>query len=202
MKKLSILFSLLAAFFFQFSQAQTYNLNTATNPAVGGICNANTGIDNTYDCAFDNQPPIVVGTFTDTNAPGSGLTTMDLVVYGACSGDVTFFLNGTQIATGTATGLSCTCQSIAGDPNIPQNYSVTVTPAIQSAFVAGGANTLTVGASNSPFGSQCFYGADVILTAGPALVPTLSQWGLILLGLIVVCVGGVAVWRKKFRVAV
>lgn len=89
---------------------------------------------------------------------------MSLVVYGACAGDIEFFINGTSIASGTATaGLSCSCQSIAGDPDIPQNYTVTVTPAIQAAYVLGGSNTLSAAANNSPAGVQCFYGADVIV---------------------------------------
>ena len=120
------------------SGSATYNINTATNPAVGGVCPGNSGIDNTYDCAFDGQPPINIGTFTDASPTGSILNSMDLVVYGACSGDVQFYLNGVPIASGTASGLSCSCQSIASDPNIPQNYSVTMTPAIQAAFVVGG----------------------------------------------------------------
>lgn len=198
MKKLYTLLGLSLILCFQFAQAQTYNINTATNPAVGGVCPGNTGIDNTYDCAFDNQPAINIGDFTDTNPVGSSLVSMDLLVYGACSGGVTFFLNGTQIATGTATGLSCSCQSIASDPNIPQSYTVAVTPAISSAFVAGGTNTLSVSSNNSAAGAQCFYGADVTLVAGPAAtVPTMSQWGLILFGLVLVAFGVVAVWRKK-----
>lgn len=197
MKRIHILSGILLLAFFQLANAQTYNINTAANPAVGGICPSNVGIDNTYDCAFDGQPAIDLGTFTDTNPNGSTLLTMDLVVYGACSGDVTFFLNGTQITTGTATGLSCACQSIASDPAIPQNYTVTVTPAMQAAFVAGGANTLSVAANNSTSGAQCFYGADVTLTAAAAAVPTLSQWGLIIFGLTVLCMGAVVLWRRR-----
>lgn len=198
MKKTHILFGLLLFFAFQGAQSQTYNLNTAANPAVGGICPSNSSIDNTYDCAFDNAPPIILGSFTDTNTGSNVLNSMDLVVYGACTGNVEFFLNGVSIATGTASGLSCSCQSIAGDPNIPQNYTVTVTPAIQAAFVAGGANTLSVAGSSSALGAQCFYGADVILTAGPpAAVPTLSQWGLIVFGLIVLCIGGITLWKRR-----
>ncbi len=190
---------LILLFSFQLSQAQTYNLNTAANPAVGGVCPANTGIDNTYDCAFDNAPAITLGSFTDTNPGGSVLNTMEIVAYAACSGDVEFFINGVSFFTGSSgPGLSCSCQSIAGDPLIPQNYTVTVTPAMQAAFVAGGVNTLTVAGTNSAVGAQCFYGADVILTAGPAAaVPTMSQWGLIILGLVVVCIGGVTIWNRR-----
>jgi hypothetical protein len=59
---------------------------------------------------------------------------MNLTIYGACSGDVEFFINGTSVTTGTATGLSCSCQSIASDPNLPQSYSVTITPTIVAAY--------------------------------------------------------------------
>lgn len=62
------------------------------------------------------------------------------------------------------TGLTCSCQSIASDPNLPQNYTVTVTPVIIAAYVIGGNNTLSVSTSNSAFGVQCFYGADVTVT--------------------------------------
>ncbi len=143
----------------------TYNINTATNPAVGGTC-PNSGIDATYDCAFDGQPAINLGSFTDLNAPGATVNSIDLLIYGACSGDVNFFLNGTPLVSGTATGLSCSCQSISSDPNLPQSYTVTMNPAIQAAFIAGGVNVLSVSSANSVNGAQCFYGADVILSTG------------------------------------
>ena len=148
-----------------YSQAQTYNINTAANPAIDGTCPANTGIDATYDCAFDGQPAIDLGSFTDTNTSGVEISTMNLTIYGACSGDVEFFINGTSVTTGTATGLSCSCQSIASDPNLPQSYSVTITPTIVAAYNIGGVNTLSVSSSNSSAGgAQCFYGADVTVT--------------------------------------
>ncbi len=142
-----------------FLQAQTYNINTSG----GGTC-VNSGIDATFDCATDGAPAINLGSFTDTNSSGVELSTMNLTIYGACSGDVEFFINGTSISTGTATGLSCSCQSISSDPNIPQNYTVIVTPAIVAAYLIGGNNTLSVSTSNSAFGVQCFYGADVTVT--------------------------------------
>lgn len=142
-----------------FLQAQTYNINTSG----GGTCE-NSGIDASYDCAIDGQPAINLGSFTDTNSSGVELSTMNITIYGACSGDVEFFINGTSISTGTATGLICQCQSIASDPNIPQNYTVTVTPAIVAAYLIGGNNTLSVSSSNSAAGAQCFYGADVTVT--------------------------------------
>tara|TARA_B110000285_G_C15104810_1_gene607310 strand:+ start:150 stop:875 length:726 start_codon:yes stop_codon:yes gene_type:complete len=140
------------------SQAQTYNIDT-----TGQTC-PNSGIDATFACAIDGQPAVDLGSFTDTNTSGLEVSSISLTIYGACSGDVEFFINGTSIATGTATGLSCSCQSIASDPNIPQNYTVTMTPAIIAAYVIGGSNTLSVSASNSAAGAQCFYGADVMVT--------------------------------------
>ena len=142
-----------------FSQAQTYNIDT-----TGQACSGNPGIDATFACATDGQPALDLGSFTDTNTSGLEVSSISLTIYGACSGDVEFFINGTSIATGTATGLSCSCQSIASDPNIPQNYTVTMTPAIIAAYVIGGSNTLSVSASNSAAGAQCFYGADVMVT--------------------------------------
>ena len=41
-----------------------------------------------------------------------------------------------------------------------------------------------------------------IAPAGPTTVPTLSEWGLILLGLIVVSIGTITVWRKKYTFSV
>lgn len=148
----------------------TYNLNT------GGYstCANPPGIDQTYDCAFPGSGAMVFGTFTDINQPGDQLSSMELVIYGACSGGVEFFINGVSVASGTVTGLSCSCQSIASDPLIPQNFTVTINPAIQAAFVAGGSNTLSVIATGS---SQCFYGADVILSTDAPLVP-LSNWAI------------------------
>lgn len=146
-----------------FSQAQTYNINTAANPDFGGTC-GNSGIDATYNCANDGGAQMDFGIFTDTNSVGMEISTMELVIYGACSGDVEFFINGTSLVTGTATGLSCSCQSISSDPNLPQNYTVTMTPAIIAAYVIGGSNTLSVSVNNSANGVQCFYGADVTVT--------------------------------------
>lgn len=148
-----------------FSQTTTtYNINTAANSAVGGICPGNPGIDETFDCAFDGSPAIDIGDFSENSSAGATLDGIDLVIYGACSGDVEFFLNGVSIATGTASGLACSCQSIDSDPNVPQNYTAVITPAAQTAFVPGGTNTLSVAASNSAAGAQCFYGADVMVT--------------------------------------
>ncbi|MDP5097781.1 MAG: T9SS type A sorting domain-containing protein [Flavobacterium sp.] len=153
----------LCLFSISFLQAQTYNINTTNVSGSGGTC-ANSGIDSTFDCVADGAPAIDLGSFTDTNSSGVELSTMGLTIYGACSGDVEFFINGTSIYSGSATGLSCSCQSITSDPNLPQNYTVTVTPVIIAAYVIGGNNTLSVSTSNSAFGVQCFYGADVTVT--------------------------------------
>jgi len=181
-------------------QAQTYNINSSGT----GNCGSNPGIDANFICAVDGATA-TLGVFTDTNTPGFVLTSMNLVIYGACAGDVAFSLNGTPIVSGTApVGLTCTCQSIASDPDIPQNYSVTVTPAIQAAFVVGGNNTLSVTGSNSAVGTQCFYGADVTLNATPGGggatdVPTLSEWGLIVLALLFMTFGTLYILQGQRR---
>lgn len=142
------------------SQAQTYSLDFSGN----GTCE-NPGIDATYICLNDGGSGIDLGSFTDTNVSGTKISTMSLVIYGACSGDVEFFINGTSVVTGTASGLSCSCQSISSDPNIPQNYEVTLTPAILAAYAIGGNNTLSVMTTNS-ITFQCFYGADIVVNSG------------------------------------
>ncbi|KAA1243910.1 T9SS type A sorting domain-containing protein [Aquimarina sp. RZ0] len=149
--------------------SQTYTIDTTNNSGSGGTC-PNSGIDATFDCVLDGNPALELGSFIDTNPSGAALQSMSLLIYGACSGNVEFFLNGVSIVTGTATGLSCSCQSISGDPNIPQSYSVTITPAIAAAFTSGGTNTLSVSVTNSAFGTQCFYGADVTVDAGAAFI--------------------------------
>ena len=169
----------------------TYYINTAGSGACG-----HPGIDDTYDCASDGGPAMDLGTFTDINQTGSQLSSMDLVIYGACSGDVEFFLNGVSIASGNVTGPICGCISIASDPFNPQNYTVTITPTIQAAFIVGGLNTLSVVVTNSEFGIQCFYGADVTLATGPS-VP-LSNWAL---GIGLLLISGFIVVRYRRRLA-
>lgn len=142
------------------THAQTYNLNSSGT----GIC-SNPGIDADFICAYDGSSAVSLGVFTDTNTLGAELSAMSLVIYGACSGNVEFFINGTSIYTGVASGLGCSCQAISTDPNLPQYYTVTMTPAIVTAYVVGGDNTLSVSVS----GSQCFYGADVTVATGGAL---------------------------------
>ncbi|SDX74932.1 Por secretion system C-terminal sorting domain-containing protein [Lutibacter oricola] len=143
---------------FNFTQAQTYNINSSGN----GDCGTG-GIDGPYICATYGQPAVDLGTFTDTNAPGEEITSMTLVVYNACNGEFEIFLNGVSIATGTNSGTGCSCETIASNSNITNTIDVTLTPAIIAAYVAGGSNTLSVSTSIS---TQCFYGADVTVTTG------------------------------------
>ncbi|MDB3906151.1 hypothetical protein N9355_01620, partial [Crocinitomicaceae bacterium] len=146
------------------SAVNVYNINTATNPLVGGVCPSNSGIDNTYNCAFDGQPEEVVGSFTDLSSLGSTLDNVAISFFSACAGDITLYLNGVPMATQTLTGLSCSCQSIASDPAIPQSISVTMTPAIQAAFIPGGVNNITATSANSAAGAMCYYGVDLTIS--------------------------------------
>lgn len=44
------------------------------------------------------------------------------------------------------------------------------------------------------------YSATNICASPPVnVVPTLSQWGLILFGLTTLCIGGIALWRRNYR---
>jgi hypothetical protein len=141
-----------------YSQAQTYNIDT-----TGQSCSG-TGIDATYECANDGQPALDLGSFTDTNTAGLEISSMSLVIYDACNGDFEIFLNGISVGTDTTTGTGCSCETIASNVNITKNITVTLTPAIVSAYVIGGSNTLSVSTTNSTNGFQCFYGADVTVT--------------------------------------
>lgn len=148
--------------FTTFSQAQTYNINTAANPNFGGSCGSNSGIDATYSCGNQsiNTP---VGSFTDTNSGGLQINGMTITTYIACNGTVELFLNGVSVGNVTVSGTGCSCQSIASTPGITNTLNVTITPAIQAAYVIGGNNTLSL---TTESGTQCFYGADVTVTTG------------------------------------
>ncbi len=152
------------------AQSQTYNINTATNPDVGGMCPLNSGIDASFNCFIAGGAAIDIGSFMDTNAAGATLTSISVETYSACNGDVELFLNGVSLATQTLSGLSCSCQSISGDPNIPQSFTITLTPAIAAAYVLGGMNTLSLSATSA--GSICIYGADVTVTVPAACDPS------------------------------
>lgn len=169
----------------------TYNINTGGY----GTCANPPGIDETFNCATDGQPALDLGSFTDINPVGDQLTGIELIIYGACAGDVEFFLNGVSIASGTVTGPTCSCESIASDPFNPQYFTVTINPSIEAAFIIGGLNTLSVLTTNSEYGSQCFYGADVtIITSNPPSVP-LSNWA-IYISILLVVIFTVSYFRK------
>jgi hypothetical protein len=134
------------------------HVGTYTIDASGsGVCAKNSGIDGPYLCI--DGGPVSLGTFTDTNSR-EVLTAMSLAVYDACDGDFRVFLNGVSVGTGTTKGTGCACESIASNPNITNNISVTMTPAIAAAYIDGGDNTLSISTKNN----QCFYGADVTVT--------------------------------------
>ncbi|ARV05672.1 hypothetical protein BTO04_02705 [Polaribacter sp. SA4-10] len=139
-----------------FSQAQTYIIDASGS----GNCSANTGIDNPFLC-ISAGAAINVGTFTDTNTSGT-LTAIDMDVYDACNGDFEVFLNNVSVGTGTTTGTNCACESIASNPNITKNISITVTPAIAGAYVVGGVNTISISTSTQ----QCFYGVEITAVIG------------------------------------
>ena len=144
----------LSLFFTSISLSQTYNLDTA---GPGYTCAGNTGNDFTYDCSTINvNKP--VGTFLDTNTVGQGLTSMTLTVYIACNGNSELFLNGVSLGNITTSGTGCSCETIASTPGITGVLNVTMTPAIQAAYVIGGNNTISLTALAS---TQCYYGADV-----------------------------------------
>lgn len=143
-----------------FLQSQTYNIDSSGFDT----CPTNTGINATFNCVFDGDPPINLGTFIDTNFAGMELSTMSVTIYNACDGDFEIFLNNVSIATDTNTGTTCSCEAISSNPNITINLTIGITPAIQSAYVIGGNNTLSISSSNSADDGQCIYGADITVT--------------------------------------
>lgn len=142
------------------SLAQTYNLDTSGS----GGCGANTGIDATFICTVDGALA-ELGNYVDTNATNMGLSSMSVTVYDACNGDFELFINGESIGSNTTSGTGCSCESIASNPNTTTTINVALTPEIIAAYSAGASNTLTVMTSNSELGQQCFYGANVTVTA-------------------------------------
>jgi hypothetical protein len=141
----------------------TANLNAQTyiiDASGTSNCSANTGIDNPFLC-ISAGAAINVGTFTDTNTSGT-LTAIDMDVYDACNGGFEVFLNIVSVGTGTTTGTNCACESIASNPNITKNISITVTPAIAAAYVVGGVNTISISTSTQ----QCFYGVEITAVIG------------------------------------
>ncbi len=168
----------------------TYYINTQ-----GSDCfNSTGGIYDTYNCAVNNQVALDLGTFTDTHQSGSQLSSMTLLIYGACSGTQELFLNGVSIAGRAITGPMCGCETIAATPSIPQEYTVTITPAIQAAFIAGGENTLSVKATNSVGSVQCFYGADVTLDVAPST--PISNWA-IYIGILLIAMFMFVGYRRR-----
>lgn len=141
----------------------TANLNAQTyiiDASGTSTCSANTGIDNPFLC-ISAGAATNVGTFTDTNASAE-LTTMSITLYDACNGNFEVFLNNVSVGTGTTTGTKCACESIASNPNITKNISITVTPAIAAAYVIGGVNTISISTSTQ----QCFYGVEITVGIG------------------------------------
>ena len=141
------------------AQAQTYNINSSGTADCG-----TGGLDGPFICVNDGNTGDL-GVFTDTNTAGTTINSMSLTIYDACNGDFEIFLNGVSVGTDTQTGTDCSCTTIASNPNITRNITVTLTPAIVAAYVINGSNTLSVSTSNSsPQSRQCFYGADVTVT--------------------------------------
>lgn len=137
--------------------AQTYTINASGS----GDCGTG-GIDGPFVCVNDNATE-TLGSFTDTNPSNYVLDTLSLTIYDSCNGDFEVFLNGVSIATGTTSGTACACETIASTPGITNTLTVNLTPQIIDAYVMGGDNTLSVAVTNSQFGVQCFYGAEVTI---------------------------------------
>ena len=51
-------------------------------------------------------------------------------------------------------------------------------------------------------GPECPAVDEMITNLGNAAVPTLSEWGMILLALLILCIGGAVVWNRKYGKAV
>ena len=154
--------------------AQTYTINSSGFD----ICAANTGIDETFACAFDNaEDSIALGGFIDTNVTGFQLSSMTLVIYAPCSGAREFYMNGVSIVIDTTvSGLTHNCEAIVSDPNITQTIEIMPTSELISAYAIGDTNTLSVRVYNSEINAaQCFYGADIMVTSIPVGIEELGN---------------------------
>ena len=120
----------------------------------------------------------------------------------------------------TGTVLSVTPFSFSGGPfNIALATPVSVVSGNDYYFIIeptsiGNSLSLTISGnaysggnrfvSNAPNGSPNYVadGNDInflaTINAPPAIVPTLSQWGLILLALVILAIGSIVIWRKSF----
>lgn len=94
-----------------------------------------------------------------------------------------------------------------GDVNYDITYALpsasdtaTVQLPLSFPFVIDVANTL-IGTGQDPI----IFTASVVSTtntcSAPAPVPTLSQWGLIMLGLTFLCLGAIVLWRRQNAIA-
>jgi|GEM_PF-6236612 len=141
------------------------------------------------------------------------------VVYTAGVGTEADYLNPPNVLTGclesyllTNNGLTTTATmtNTTGGTNPVVTILYTVTSPADSATIVtattggpfpfgfGIINCLTGGNSaidGFGFTSQ-IQSATLNLGGPPAAVPTVSQWGLILFGLVVLCIGGIALWRN------
>jgi hypothetical protein len=153
---------LLQIMFFAFLPGLIWSQTYIINASGSGDC-GRSGIDGPYNCVSDGDPPKVLGSFTDTNVPESELASLSLVIYNACNGNFEVFLNGVSIATDTTAGTGCNCEAITANSSVTNNVQVTLNQNIIDAYQMGGSNELSVTVSNSAFGVQCFYGAELTI---------------------------------------
>ncbi len=151
-----------------YSEAQTYIINSSDLLDCGRSNVSD--IDHAYVCAGAGNT-VNLGTFTDTTTGGGTLASMNLKIYSACNGEYAVLLNGESLGvTGVTSGVGCNCSTIASDPDITDNHSISLTTAIMNSYVVGGANTLSVNNTSSTL--LCFYGAEVTVTINSTALST------------------------------
>lgn len=139
-------------------------------------CPENTGLDATYVFAFtvseaEAQYGIpretIVGTFMDTNAAGTELSTLAVTAYAASFGTVTyeFYINDVLFGASFSNtdDPSCDTATIAGDPNVTKQIAITLSQDAKDAYNVGGLNTISV-IPLTPNGFLTYYGFDLTAT--------------------------------------
>ena len=175
-------------------EAQTEFLNINYGP--GGFCNNCGSID--YSCGGFANWNNGMRDFTDPIPAGNIVTSVDLEVFAGCmGGQVDVTINGQPIGTYDSNGNTCSCGTCSSNvlnlsvPNGLVNYQY------------GAINTLQLTPDGAgPDGGICVDRVEITLgyTAGTA-VPTMGEWGLIILALLVLSFGTVFMMRRRASLA-
>ncbi|MEM7039711.1 MAG: IPTL-CTERM sorting domain-containing protein, partial [Bacteroidota bacterium] len=158
--------------FLNVSRIRTSNLSAADNAFIYEPFA-------TYTDAYAFNLPEFAATPTSFASPSA-----DTVI---CPGDSAILqvTGGASYVWSPSTGLSCTqCSVTVASPVVDTRYYVAITDS---------------------FG--CTTADSVMITLDPnacinsPTIPTVSQWGLILFALLILCIGGIVIWRRRMEMA-